>query len=177
MERPMVGHSGSVMGLAFAGPGETLVDRRAGRHQRGLRPQRATHADRGARGRPGPPRGRSAPAVGRGVYLDLLERDPNTAYVTDLTTGTNTGRLDHDLAGHLAGWDPTAVHQVTAVSITPDGSTALVGLEVYIPESGPVEDAGFVVVFDAETQQQRAVVPMPGRCTASPWLPTVAVWW
>ncbi|HWO51272.1 MAG TPA: BTAD domain-containing putative transcriptional regulator, partial [Ornithinibacter sp.] len=162
MERPMVGHSGSVMGLAFAGPGGNALWT-AGRDGTSvafdLSGQRTPITERAAD--PDPHVGRSAPAVGRGVSLDLLERDPNTAYVTDLTTGTNTGRLDHDLAGHLAGWDPTAVHQVTAVSITPDGSTALVGLEGYIPESGPVEDAGFVVVFDAETQQQRAVVPMP----------------
>ena len=51
--------------------------------------------------------------------------------------------------------------QVVSVAISPDGASALAGVEGYVPDEGPVTDRGALAVFDADTQRQRAVIDLP----------------
>ena len=157
------GHSGAVMGARFAGPDGDLVWT-AGRDGTAigfdLSGRRTPIATRSAD--PQPHKGDSSAAAGRGVYLDLVEDDPNTAHVTDLTTGRNLGDLVHDVPGETTGWPARAEFQATAVAITEDGRTALVGVEGFVrAEERMITDRGAVAVFDAATRQQRAVVELP----------------
>ncbi|WP_377641811.1 BTAD domain-containing putative transcriptional regulator [Oryzobacter terrae] len=156
------GHSGAVMDARFAGPSADLVWT-AGRDGTavafdlsGARTPISTRPSD-----PEPHIGRSAPVAGLGVYLDRLPEDPNTAHVTDLGTGRNLGELTYDLgaAGDALGRD--VLTQVSTVAISPDGSTALLGIEAFVPGPGRREPAGFVVVLDARTRTQRAVVATP----------------
>jgi DNA-binding SARP family transcriptional activator/WD40 repeat protein len=157
------GHSGAVMDARFAGrTGDMLWT--AGRDGTAvgfdLSGARTPISTRPAD--PQPHVGASAPTAAIGVYLDLLENEPNTAFVTDLDTGRNRGELVYDLgaAGDAAGWDDEVLSQVASVGITPDGATALVGIEGLLPEGGR-GDSGFLVLFDARTREQRAVVTTP----------------
>ena len=157
-----VGHSGAVMDARFTGADGDMVWT-AGRDGTAigfdLSGRRTPLASRPAD--PQPHMGDSSTAAQRGVYLDFLEDAPNAAFVTDLATGRNLGELAHGLPGTATGWDPGTEFQPTSVAITPDGATALVGVEGFLRESGPVLGRGVVALFDAQTQQRRALVEVP----------------
>ena len=157
-----VGHSGEVVDARFAGPGADLVWT-AGRDGTAvafdLSGRRTPITTRPAD--PDPHVGASSPAARRGIYLDMRPNDPNTAYVTDLATGRNEGQLVLPVPSASAGWDPESLLQASAVGLTPDGATALVGVEGLSREEGPVTDRGLLVTFDAATQRQRAVIDLP----------------
>ena len=156
------GHSGEVVDARFAGPGADLVWT-AGRDGTAvafdLSGRRTAITARPAD--PHPHVGASSPSARRGVYLDMLPNDPNTAYVTDLATGRHLGQLVHDVPGTLPGWDPDAEFQAVSVAISPDGARAFVGVEGLLRDRGPVRDRGALVSFDTETQRQRAVIDLP----------------
>jgi WD40 repeat protein len=156
-----VGHSGPPLGARFAGPDADLVWT-AGRDGTAvafdLSGRRTPIATRPAD--PEPHVGDSSPAAQRGVYLDYRENDPNTAYATDLANGRNLGELVHDVTSSAPGWDAESVQQVAAVAITPDGATALLGLEGWIgPEM--LTEQGSVAVFDVATLGQRSIIDFP----------------
>jgi hypothetical protein len=52
------------------------------------------------------------------------------------------------------------------VGITPDGATALVGVQGLVPGEGLLTDRGALAVFDTDTQRQRAVIDLPWRVHA-----------
>ena len=157
-----VGHSGEVVDARFAGPASDLVWT-AGRDGTAvafdLSGRRTTITNRSAD--PDPHVGDSSPGTQRGIYLDRAEDGPHTAHVTDLATGRNLGRLVHDVRSAGDGWDTGVVFQASAVGISTDGATALVGVEGVLLEEGPVADHGAVVLFDVDTQRQRAVIDLP----------------
>ena len=156
------GHSGAVMDARFTGRDGDMVWT-AGRDGTAigfdLSGRRTPIATRAAD--PDPHVGDFSATAQRGVYLDFLEDDPNTAYVTDLSSGLNTGELLPDVRAGTTGWDPDAEFQATAVAITPDGSTALVGVEGFLRDTGPVLDRGMIAAFDTDTRRQRALVEVP----------------
>ena len=151
------------MGARFAGPDGEMVWT-AGRDGTAigfdLSGRRTPIATRPAN--PKPHSGDSSAASGRGVYLHLVEDDPNTAHLTDLATGRDLGMLVHDIPGATTGWPPGAEFQTAAVAITADGRTALVGVEGFVrAEERMITDRGAVAVFDTATRQQRAVIELP----------------
>ena len=87
--------------------------------------------------------------------------------MTDLATGRNLGKLVHGLPVRPRGGTPVPSSSRAAVAITPDGATALVGVEGFLrPRTGPSLDRGVVAVFDAaDPEQQRASSRCPGRST------------
>ena len=156
------GHSGAVMDARFTGPDGDMVwtagrdGTAVGFDLSGLRTPIATRpAD------PQPHIGESSATAQLGVYLDVLEDAPNAAFVTDLSTGRNLGELRHGLPGATTGWEPGVEFQPSGVAITPDGATALLGVDGFLRDTGPVLDLGVLAVFDARTQQQRALVELP----------------
>lgn len=161
--RPAVGHSGAVMDARFAGLDGTMVwtagrdGTSVGFDLSGVRTPIATsavgvHASLGA----------SSVTAQRGARLELVYTGtPHLAYVTDLRTGTDLGQLLPDIDGPGAGWLPDTEFEPGSVAITPDGVTAVVGVNGYTPDVGYLEDRGVVVLFDAATQRQRSVVEVP----------------
>ena len=107
MDPVMVGHSGSVMQIAFAGTAGDLLWT-AGRDGTSVAFDLSGTRTPIATGTADPDAhvGRSAPSASRGVYLDFLEDAPNTAYVTDLTTGRNAGELGYDLGAATSRMGP-----------------------------------------------------------------------
>ena len=77
---------------------------------------------------PEPVQGSSSVAAQRGVYVDLFDQGSNTAFVSDTATGRNLGQLVDDLGGRVDDWADGAQHQAETVAMTPDGSTAVVGI-------------------------------------------------
>ena len=161
LQRVMVGHSGPVNELVFTGANDDLVwtagqdGTSVGFDLSGTRtPVTEGPAD------PEPVQGSSSVAAHRGVYVDLSEQGPNTAFVSDTATGRNLGQLVDDLGGRVDDWADGAEHQAETVALTPDGRTAVVGILGFVP-SGWVTDHGAVVIFDALTRQQRGVVELP----------------
>ena len=168
----LAGHSGAVMDARFTGTDGDMVWT-AGRDGTAiafdLSGQRTPIATRPAD--PQPHVGDSSVSAQRGVYLDYIDDAPNAAFVTDLATGRNLGTLAHGLPGPTTGWDPGTMFQPTSVAITPDGATAVMGVDAFLPESGPVLDRGAVVIFDALTQERQALVEVPWpihRITVTP---------
>lgn len=141
LESPLEGHSGAVMGIAFTGRSGDAVWT-AGRDGTSvafdLSGRRTPITNRPSD--PDPHVGRSAPGEGLGVYLDARDDAPNTSYVTDLATGRDLGELVLDLPGTTTGWPGGTEFQATTVAMTASASTALVGVEGYIPGAGPVLD-------------------------------------
>ena len=109
---------------------------------------------------PEPIQGSSSVAAHRGVFVDSSDLGSNTAYVSDTATGRALGQLVDDLGSRTDHWADGAQHQAEVVAMTPDGSTAVVGILGYLP-SGWLTDHGALVIFDALTRQQRAVVELP----------------
>ena len=119
-------------------------------------------------GRPTPRRAWAPPArpLERGVYVDQVDGEPFRAFVTDLATGLDLGELVYDMASLSARWPADVVFQASGVGITPDGATALVGVQGLIPGEGLLTDRGALAVFDTDTQRQRAVIDLPWRVHA-----------
>ena len=161
LQRVMVGHSGPVNELVFTGANDDLVWT-AGQDGTSVAfdlsgtrtPVTEGPAD------PEPVQGASSVAAHRGVYVDLSEQGSNTAFVSDTATGRNLGQLVDDVGGRVDNWADGAEHQAETVAMTPDGSTAVVGILGLVP-GGWITDHGAVVIFDALTRQQRAVVELP----------------
>ena len=91
---------------------------------------------------PEPIQGSSSVAAHRGVYVDFSEQGSNTAFVSDTATGRNLGQLVDDLGDRVDDWADGAQHQVETVAMTPDGSTAIVGILGYL--STPVADRRYL---------------------------------
>ncbi|WP_345203414.1 BTAD domain-containing putative transcriptional regulator [Fodinibacter luteus] len=157
------GHSGAVMAARFAGAGGEMVwtagrDGTAiGFDLSGTRTPIATRPSD-----PQPHTGDSSSSSGRGVYLDVVDDDPNRAHLTDLATGRDLGELVHDVPGETTGWPAGAEFQATAVAITGDATTALVGVEGFVrAEERMIADRGAVAIFDVATREQREVIELP----------------
>ena len=162
----MPGHTGAVMDAQFAGTEGDLLWT-AGRDGTAvgfdLSGRRAPITTRPAD--PSPHVGASSATAERGVYLAVLDNDPNKAYVTDLASGRNLGELVLDVARETTGWPTGVEFQATAVAITKDGSTGLVGVEAFVRSTGGITDHGAVALFDVATQRQLAVVELPWPVT------------
>lgn len=155
-------HSGAVMDARFTGPGADMVWT-AGRDGTAvgfdLSGRRTPIASRPAD--PQPHVGDASADARLGVHLDVVENDPNTAHLTDLVAGRTLGELAPDVRTASPGWETDAEFQASAVAITPDGETALVGVEGFVRETGPILDRGVVALFDTRTRAQRALVEVP----------------
>ena len=92
--------------------------------------------------------------------MHFFDLGSNTAFLSDTATGRGLGQLVDDLGSRVDDWGDGAKHQVETVAMTPDGSTAIVGILGYLPEHW-ISDHGAVVIFDALTRQQRAVLELP----------------
>ena len=156
------GHSGAVMDARFTGPDGDMVWT-AGRDGTAigfdLSGRRTPIASRPAD--PTPHTGKSSTDGERGIYQIVPPDEPNRAYVTDLSTGRDIGELLPDVQTGTTAWEPEVVFQTTGVAITPDGATSLVGVEGFLPGTGPVPDRGVVAIFDTDSRQQRALVELP----------------
>ena len=167
LQRVMVGHSGPVNELVFTGAGGDLIwtggqdGTSVAFDLSGTRtPVTEQPAD------PEPLQGSSSVTAHRGVYV-VYSDEANTAFVADTATGRGLGQLVADLGGRLDDWAEGAQHQAEAVAMTPDGGTAVVAILGYV-FGGPAQtsepwltDHGAVVIFDAVTRQQRAVLELP----------------
>ena len=160
-QRVMVGHSGPVTELVFTGANSDLVWT-AGQDGTSvafdLSGTRTPVTEGPADAQP--IQGASSVAAQRGVYVDFSEQGSNTAFVSDTATGRNLGQLVDDLGGRVDAWADGAQHQAETVAMTPDGSTAVMGILGLLPGRW-ITDHGAVVIFDALTRQQRAVVELP----------------
>ena len=160
--RTMEAHSGAVMGLAFTGNAGDVIWT-AGRDGTtvafDLSGTRTPITQQPAE--PEPSTGAWSIAAQRGVYVDFSETEPNTAVLSDLRTGRNLGQLVDELAPMVEQWAEGAEHQVTAVGISPDGGTAVVGVEGFTREAGPLAGHGALAIFDSSTRRQRAAVELP----------------
>jgi DNA-binding SARP family transcriptional activator/WD40 repeat protein len=168
LQRVMVGHSGPVNELVFTGAQHDLVWT-AGQDGTSVAfdlsgtrtPVTEGPAD------PQPIQGSSSVAAHRGVYVHFFDLGSNTAFVSDTATGRDLGQLVDDLGGRVDDWADGAQHQVETVAMTPDGSTAIVGILGYVAAGAAqtsepwLTDHGAVVIFDALTRQQRAVLELP----------------
>ena len=168
LQRTMVGHSGPVNDLVFTGAKGDLVWT-AGQDGTSVAfdlsgtrtPVTEGPAD------PEPIQGSSSVAAHRGVYVDSSEQGSNTAFVSDTATGRNLGQLIDDLGDRVDTWAAGAQHQAETVAMTPDGSSAIVSILGYLstPVAGSsvpwLTDHGALVIFDAVTRQQRAVLDLP----------------
>ncbi len=168
LQRTMPGHSGPVDGLVFAGAKGDLVWT-AGQDGTSVAFDLSgtrTPVTEGPSDTE-PIQGSSSVAAHRAVSVDQSEQESNTAFVSDTATGRNLGQLVDDLGDRVDGWAEGAQHQVETVAMAPDGGTAVVGILGYL--SSPVgqmsvpwlTDHGALVIFDALTRQQRAVVELP----------------
>ena len=161
LQRVMLGHSAPVTDLVFTGADGDLLwtagedGTSVAFDLSGTRtPVTEGPAD------PEPVQGSSSVAAQRGAYVYLFDQGANTAFVTDTATGRNLGQLVDDVGDRVDGWADGAQHQAETVAMTPDGRTALVGILGLVPGAW-LTDHGAVVVFDALTRQQRAVVELP----------------
>jgi len=159
------GHSGAVNAAQFTGAQADLVWT-AGRDGTAvafdLSGSRTPIATRPAE--LDPYTGRSATAAGLGVFLRSPEDDANTAHVADLATGQHLGELAYDLgdtSAIAAAETEDVLPQVSSVAITPDGETALVGIEFIVRGPKAFAEAGYVAVFDVASRTQRALVRTP----------------
>ena len=148
--RAVEGHSGTVLGLAYAGPRSELLWT-AGRDGRAV-----AFDPSGEQGVIGTRRTADAPHAGErtagvSIWLKWQQFAPSEAYLS--APGDVRGR-PLPLTGLedcecLAG----------ATELTPDGRLALAGMLRW--KDGPVEDKGHVVLWDTRTRRVRGVVDTP----------------
>ena len=166
LQRVMVGHSGAVNGLVFTGANGDLVWT-AGQDGTSVAFDLSGTRTPVTEGPADPEalQGSSSVAAHRGVYV--VSDEVNTAFVADTATGRTLGQLVVDLGDRARDWADGIQYQAETVAMTPDGSTAIVGILPFatagVAQTAEpwLTDHGAVVLFDALTRQQRAVVELP----------------
>ena len=179
LQRAMVGHSGPVNDLVFAGPKGDLVWT-AGQDGTSVAfdlsgtrtPVTEGPAD------PEPIQGSSSVAAHRGVYVDSSDLGSNTgATCPTRPPGAPSEQLVDDLGSRTDDWADGAQHQAEVVAMTPDGSTAVVGILGYLPSGLADRPRGPRGLRCPDQAAARCASSCPGRLTGSPSPPTAAAPW
>lgn len=149
----LLGHSGSVMSVAWAGPDHDLLWT-AGRDGRAVGFD--TTGRRGVIGEVATPPGtHSGETAGSGdvIFTDFNDTAPNRAYLRP---------RGERRATRLPVGVPGCVCQAQATELTPDGATAAVGYLTFDPGTyDVVPDVGHVVIHDGDTGAVDRVVDTP----------------
>lgn len=160
--RPSEGHSGAIMDARFAGPDGDIVwtagrdGTAVGFDLSGRRTPVATEPTELF-----PSYGNSSHGARRGIYLHLVSTGtPHTVHLADLSDGTTLGDIV-PVIDAPAGWPPETIFEPSSVAISPDGETAVTGIDGYTWDDGYLAGRGFVAIFEASTQRQRGLVEVP----------------